>query len=608
MITRQIGKILRGKATPFQLMSASILASMIGFIPEFTTAPGLFLFWLFLLVILNANLLIAALIGSLSKLLSLLLMPVSFSIGQFLLDGPTEGLFKVLVNAPIIAFFGLDYYAVTGGQFIALIIGITLGITLVSLLNGFRQKMAERERNPEKEHPWTKNRWFKIALFVFVGGNKGKKTYEELLAKRVGNPIRMIGLIFVIVTVCFLGISALFFQGPIVTTAIQAGLEKVNGATVDLGSADLDLKAGRLSLSDLALADPNALETDLFRASEIEADISTVNILRKRMVLDQVTIRNGSNGKLRSIPGTLTRPRPKAQKPDSTPGTESIDDILADAKVWKERLSQLRHWLESLSQSEKGTESEDTSGPSYQDQLEERIRLLGYAKVQAKHLIVDTPTALISRLTAAGVTTTHLEGEILTIEGQNLSTHPNLNSEAPEISIHSDSGLLAAGLRFGFSPQQPDNHIKLVYKGQSVDDLAQQLKKGEGSLPIKGGTVDISIDGSISSTNSNLPLTLALHDTSFTSGSSRTKIKELIIPVTIHGSIDNPAIKIDSDQFKNVLLSAGKAELTNRLTEELGKKLGREKDNEKGEGLEETAKNILGGFLKKTEPEDSKQE
>ena len=301
-------------------MSASILAAMIGFIPEFTTAPGLFLFWLFLLVILNANLLIAAVVGSLAKLFSLILMPISFSIGQLLLDGPTEGLFKTLVNAPIIAFFGLDYYTVTGGQFIALIFGIAIGFIFVRLLSTFRRKMAEKEKDSNKVHHWTKHRWLKIAAFLFVGGNKGKKTYEELLAKRVGHPVRLFGLALVVVSVCFLGITAMFFQGPIVTTALRSGLQEANGATVDLGSADLDLSAGRLILSNLALADPNALQTDLFRASEVEADISTVNILRKRMVLDQVTIRNGSNGKSRKIPGQLTRPLPKDRKTDSAPG------------------------------------------------------------------------------------------------------------------------------------------------------------------------------------------------------------------------------------------------------------------------------------------------
>jgi hypothetical protein len=41
MITRTVGRILRGKATPFQLFTACVLGAMLGFIPGFAQAPGL---------------------------------------------------------------------------------------------------------------------------------------------------------------------------------------------------------------------------------------------------------------------------------------------------------------------------------------------------------------------------------------------------------------------------------------------------------------------------------------------------------------------------------------------------------------------------------------
>ena len=50
-----------------------------------------------------------------AKILSLALMPVSFALGRVLLDGPTSGLFSAMINAPVLALFGFEYYAVTGG-------------------------------------------------------------------------------------------------------------------------------------------------------------------------------------------------------------------------------------------------------------------------------------------------------------------------------------------------------------------------------------------------------------------------------------------------------------------------------------------------------------
>ena len=61
------------------------------------------------MAVLNVNLFAAA------KSLALLLTPVSFAVGRFLLDGPTEGLFSAIVNAPALAYFDFDYYLVAGG-------------------------------------------------------------------------------------------------------------------------------------------------------------------------------------------------------------------------------------------------------------------------------------------------------------------------------------------------------------------------------------------------------------------------------------------------------------------------------------------------------------
>ncbi len=78
MIIRKIGKIILGKVTPFQIIAACTLGAMIGFLPGFSQAPGLLIVLLVLLMILNANLLVATCVRFIARLLSLCLMPVSF--------------------------------------------------------------------------------------------------------------------------------------------------------------------------------------------------------------------------------------------------------------------------------------------------------------------------------------------------------------------------------------------------------------------------------------------------------------------------------------------------------------------------------------------------
>ena len=72
-----------------------------------------------LVLVLNANLGVFGLVTLLAKALSLVLLPVSYRIGVFLLDGPLQGLFRALVNGRVFAWFGLDYYATVGGLAIA---------------------------------------------------------------------------------------------------------------------------------------------------------------------------------------------------------------------------------------------------------------------------------------------------------------------------------------------------------------------------------------------------------------------------------------------------------------------------------------------------------
>src|SRR5690625_1501830 len=100
IFTRKLGKIFRGKATPLQLMMASLIGTTAGFIPGPLQAPGLYLFLFTAALIINANLALMAICAIVATLLSFLLLPLTFRIGEILLDGPLAGFFSKLINAP----------------------------------------------------------------------------------------------------------------------------------------------------------------------------------------------------------------------------------------------------------------------------------------------------------------------------------------------------------------------------------------------------------------------------------------------------------------------------------------------------------------------------
>lgn len=575
-LLRKLGKLLRGNVTPFQIIAGCMLGAMLGFMPGFMQAPGLIVALTFALLLINANLLLAGFVGIATKLLSLLLLPVSFYAGRALLDGPTEALFKVLINAPVFALFGFETYVTTGGLLIGGLLGLATGILITRGITAFRTKMADLNENSPKYEEVMGKTWMKLGTFIFVGGGSKKTDYAALLEKKTGNPIRIIGVVLVTLCIVLGAVTYQFFSASIVTTALRSGLEQANGATVDLESAELDLKAGRMTLNGIAVADPNNLGADLFRAVKIEADVSGANLLRKRLQLDRVVVTGATSGEKRRIPGrrTVAAPEPVATVPVPIPDTKSIDDYINNAKVWRERLAQAKKWIDKISgpASSEPTEAEE-------EDLEARLRRLaesqGYASLSAPHLIEGAPTLLISELQANQVTVSQLPGEVLNIVAHNLSTQPGLAGGSPKVSINSESDNVAFEADFGgISATGGDNALSFHYRGIPVDQVMGSLKSTKTTL--KGGTIDVAASGRYFTTSGtiDLPLKATLHDTTLSLAGRDTKVSSFTLPIGLAGSLDNPRIKVDAKSLGDLALKAGTDALKEKATEKLKEKAG----------------------------------
>ncbi len=581
---RKLGKILRGKANPFQLMSAGILGSLLGFMPGFGQALGVIVALLLLLIVLNANLFFAGLVTLLAKGVSLLLTPVIFAVGRFLLEGPTEGMFRSMVNAPVLAFFGFEYYVVTGGLAVGLLFGLLVGILVVKGLKAYWRKMAAVQKDSERYKKWAGKWWVKATSWIFLGPAK-KDTYEDSLAqKSIGNPIRALGVVFVVFLAVLLFTVNLFFADEIVTQVVRGGLERANGATVELESGQLSFREGSLTLAGLAMADSNDLDTDLFRAAGIEASINTADLLRKRWTIDRLLISEGRQGEPRRVPGRLTEPKPRpSPDPETREGEKTIEDYLRDAEKWKDRLAQVRRWLDVLS----GPEDEEIELPPDVDpeevperetrsqRIAREIRERGYNEVIARHLIEDTPRLLVKELSAEAVRTTHLEDETLDITGENLSTNPRLVANSPRLSVRSSAGKIVFDLELGAAAGiGAANMLELVYLDLPSDVIGNQLAIS-GESPVSGGTMDFRTLGRLSTIDSDLPLRVTLKNTTIRiPGVGETEIEELTLPIGIRGAIDNPRITFDDRDLADALADAGRRELEQRVRDEVDDRVG----------------------------------
>lgn len=605
-VTRKIGSLIRGRATPFQVYLACALGALLGFIPGFQQAPGLIALWIVCLLILKANLFLAGLVGLLSKAILLLAMPVAFHAGRLLLEGPTEGLFKALANAPVTAYFGFDYYVVTGGQLLGLLVGLACGFGVSRALRAYRRKMAALTADGDERrlNRWSAKPWAKVLKFLFLGKGKGKKSYEELLSQRVGNPFRIPGVIAAVVLLALGYLGVRLLSDPLLTAAIQRGLTVANGATADLENAHLDLNEGRLELDGLAMADPNDLDTNIFAARRLVADISGMDILRRRFSVDRLVIDDASSGLAREEPGERVGPREPAEEapPLQLPDYQDLGSVLENAPEYRERLQQIKRWLESLG----GADDPKKDKVALRKTLASRVRALGYANVRKLDMIEGSPTVWIRNMVANSVETPYLEGMVLDITAEDLSSHPSLVEDNPSIKVVSKDGRFQAELDLGAAAGRTENQLSLRLDGLAVDEVAANLKRdGDGQPPVSGGTMDLAVNGVLSAIDSDLRVEATLKDTTLRIGGSSAETDRLTLPLYLRGPIDNPSVKLDSKALTKALADVGKRELARKANEELGIEL----PQGAGEGnLEDQAKSLLGGFLKKKIEEETKKE
>ena len=486
-----------------RVLVGSLTGCLLGFAPTPAVAPGLYVTLVALLLLLRAPLVTVVGLAVVCKLLSLALGGVAVSIGELLLDGPTGGLFASAINAPFLALFGLEYYAVTGGYAIAAVLAV-------------------------------------VATVLILRGRGGAAK-----AKGTLRPVGVLALALLVGAVWLLQSSA---AESVITAEAKKGLARLNGATVDLTRVDIDLADGRLTVEDLAMANPRALNTDLFHGLELTADVGNADLLRKRLHVESLVIRQADSGKERGVPGVLVGAPPEPELDDPEQGERSIEDYLKDWEVWRERLGQAREWIEKLGQGE-------ADGPS-QEELPRALR-------KAEHLIEGAPSLLVSEVRVEDLSLAWLQDEAFSLTAANLSSAPSLVDGAMSLSFATKSDLF--GTRLVLPKRDSPGRVSLHLRGLEVDRVASMLRLGEGSA-LTGGTIELSLDGPWMNGRAgyiDLPLDVTLRDVELAlGGSTRFPLSELRVPVHLRGPLDGLNLKLDHDALIDSLRAAGAAELT----------------------------------------------
>lgn len=589
MVLRKIGGFLRGKATRGQVLTAAILAGLLGFVPGFflpsdlgggfLQAPGLILLLLFAVLICNANLGVFTLVTIVAKLTSLLLLPVSFAIGKALVDGPLQGTFKALANGPVTAWFGLEYYATTGGLVLGLFFGVIAGVLMVKALATYRHRMAQIEAGSTAYQTYSSKWYVRFLSWLLLGKGKGNKiTWQELAeGNRKALPVRIGGVIVVVVIAVGLWLFQTKYSTPLLTNGLQSGLLAANGATVDLEKAELDLASGTLRVQNLAVADATALDQNVFAAGLLEAKVDTSMLLRRRLVVESVVASDASSGTKRATPGVLVEPPPPPPPP--APNTRTLEDYLKDVEVWRGRLRQASEWFEKMTGADQEPPpAKDETPEQKQQRIEQDVADYGLAKVFSQSLRDEGPLVWIKKVELNGIACPSAPGGTMNLNVTDWSSNAWLMAQPPRIDFRSGDGTLQIGL-VGPSKERSGAGIDLSMKGMSLDALMAKVKTG-GASPVRGGTVDLAVKGSLmafrnKSTELDLPLQLTLRDTTFAlSGTKETKVEQLLLPIGVRGPVNGPSVQLDDKALADALVAAGKQELANFVNAQAGKLLG----------------------------------
>jgi uncharacterized protein (TIGR03546 family) len=607
-LLRKIAKVLRGAATPFQVTLACLLGSLLGFVPSFTRAPALVIGLVLLLVVFNANLAVAGLIGLAAKLAALLLGGVSFAAGQWLLDGPPRELMRGLINAPVFAWCGLEWYLCAGGLLVGLLFGIVASVVVNIPIATFRRAMAQVE---DSSGYYQRNKDKKLVRFGFwllFGPRHQWDSYKKLIGKRFGNPVRIAGVVAAAVIVGGIWFGAGALAGPAIGESVRGGLESLNGATVELGAFELDLAENRVALRDLALCDAEALDHDLFRAARLEGDLSGSDLLARRLAIDRLVVSEAHHGAKRATPGVRTSPEPVPEPPPPTvdPDEKTIEEWVADAEKWKARLEQAKEWLAKVKRPA-ASEDEET----LRARLEREAKEKGYGEVAANHLITGSPWLQIGEVIVEGVESETL-GTPFDLRIENLSSNPALVDGAPRLTVKTRDSRYALDVGLGSEARVPgQSFLDFALAGLPTAVVSGPIEARTGVKTLEGGTFDAAFKlawsaGGVAAFDT--PLAVKVKDSTVHLGKyGATAVKELAIPLLLRGPLDNPRVKVELGALADSLIAGGfkqageqlKQEATRRATEltDAASKRANDAATQAGKTAEEQADKALKGVL-----------
>lgn len=168
-LIRKLYKILSADASPSAIAFAVSLGILAGCLP---VRCGLAAAIALVVIVFRVQVSTAIVSWGLTRLVSAALLARAFeSLGESLLEAEgARGFWTWFLNLPVIAWFGLDRYAILGGAVVGLALGALAFVPVRLAVVSYRRWLHDRV-SKSKLFRWVTNLWLvRILRFVFVGG------------------------------------------------------------------------------------------------------------------------------------------------------------------------------------------------------------------------------------------------------------------------------------------------------------------------------------------------------------------------------------------------------------------------------------------------------
>lgn len=609
-LIRKIGRFIRGGVTPSQAMLGCVLGVLLGMVPGFNLT---LLAVILLLVVLNANGGLAVIGFAGGKVLCILLAPVTFRIGYFLIhEAGLEGLFRAAADTPVVALMDLHYYCLAGSLPIALAVGIVYGAAAGRMINGLRKAVLAAGEKSDRARKVAQSAPARLMMRLVFGKQKGEMA--NLLGAK--SPLfRKAGIIVCLVLVGLVVAGQFLLVDVFFKDALRAGMEAAIGAEVNIDQADLSLFGGRLALRGLQVTDPEKPTHNLVQIASLSGDVSFRGLLTKRVVIDELAVADVATDAPRDEPGEVYKrpPPPEPKLPD-----DALSEYFEKADQLREYLQKLKEYLEDNDANEpEEAEPTEEDVEREKQRLRELAEAQGYFRLSAQRILSEHPSWVIRRLDVQGVRVENIEGP-LRIEGRQLSDAPQLHDEPLELVVTEGTKTLAS-TKMDFA--RPGGEHRLAVHSPPLP-LGEAFRLSDKSgIDVTDGTAQIDVDDG-AFTNRRLtefPFRLVLRDLKAstkdgrgvlgldaeTSREALKHLSEMKIAGTLTGPVAAPRLRLDEKSMltalKDALVKAGKAELARRADQQLQKVTAQLTEKVGGE-VGKTVTGAAGGVLGKVLP------